>query len=303
MLANTGENNDNIGSDSSFSSILNKFDDFCIKVNSEEVIDEGSLNFQNKFVFAQNKKSIYERAYDKDFDDTVDSIVETNSFKVESCLGDIRRFTFDEPSLNLKNCERHKFLSQSNLLLQSNYQQALVFSNQYCNSFQSQPQITSYFPIKQSQNQLFHPVQTQQYKTLQQNPILTMSQIIVSLTEVTQSKLLVDYNYYSKFLKGKLYYLISNKNTSKLMQKIACQIEPSTLTEVIKEIITFFIFSLQNDFCNYFYQKLFKYISQGERILILSYFKNQLPNICLLHTGVYVIISLIDKATTIEEIG
>lgn len=128
-----------------------------------------------------------------------------------------------------------------------------------------------------------------------------INKIMKFLNTKIQNKSLITIKEYTTFLKGNIFRLISDKELSKKMQKIANTLDEYSSEELLKEIAPHISNSEENEFCNYFYQKYFKYLSLKQRIKLLYLFKNNFIVFSYQKTGVHLIVSLIDKATSQEE--
>ena len=121
-------------------------------------------------------------------------------------------------------------------------------------------------------------------------------------TKIEEKSIISLKDYESNF-KGHILPLISNKEYSKKMQKSVNLFSEEASDEILSELIPDIMSSVNNMYCNYFYQKYFKYLSLKQRIKLLYFFKNKLFSLCLIKTGVYIVISLIEKASAEEEIS
>lgn len=117
-----------------------------------------------------------------------------------------------------------------------------------------------------------------------------------------ESKSTISLKDYEMNLKGHILALISSKEYSKKMQKSVNLFSEDASEEILSELIPDIMSSVNNIYCNYFYQKYFKYLTLKLRIKLLYFFKNKLFSLCQIKTGVYIVISLIEKASTDEEI-
>lgn len=104
------------------------------------------------------------------------------------------------------------------------------------------------------------------------------------------------------YLKDKIKLLISQKESSKLMQKSISLCSSEVLKLICIEIIPGFVESLENNFCAYFYQKLIRYLEQTERLEILLAIRDCIFNLCCSSTGVHLVCALIEKATSNQEL-
>lgn len=118
---------------------------------------------------------------------------------------------------------------------------------------------------------------------------------IISKTDITR-------NDYTFFLKDRIINLISSKDSSKKMQKCIFLLNPEVINSILDEILPNIINSINNNFCNYFYQRFFKYLNTQQRLRVLNLFvENYFFSLCCLKTGVYLVIAIIEKVASTEE--
>lgn len=133
---------------------------------------------------------------------------------------------------------------------------------------------------------------------------ISIELIMMMLEDKINSKVEITLNDYNIFLKDRVLCLISSKESSKKMQKCICLLTPEVINAVFNEILPNVIASLKNNFCNYFYQRFFKNLNTQQRLKILWLFKeNHFFSLCCLKAGVYLVISVIEKISTTEEMN
>lgn len=107
---------------------------------------------------------------------------------------------------------------------------------------------------------------------------------------------------YTNHIKGKILSLISLKDSSKKLQKSINLFTEEVIDLVFHEIFQMIIPNLHLSFCNYFFQKFFKVLSKDQRIQVLKLFKvNNMFSLCCLKIGVYLMVSIIERVNSSEE--